>query len=315
MLFQIPQRLFKQGVDLGIAVGQCGVVTHHADAHALQGVIPQRSDILPLPGIRRARSDWVALIRPGNALQNAGGIFHTARHRAGNVIAQVQWHHAVPARQSHGAADADQCLMRRRAANGIAGVGADAGHSEVGRHSCRRAATRACGGVQQIVGIAGQAAAGADGDVGAECPLRHIGLAQNDGAFLPQPLHQMGILCRNISLERKRARRGGKAGHIDIVLDQHGNAVQQALHAVAGKAGVQGACIVQCRRIQRHNGIDAGALVQPVDAFQIPRRQLFTAQPPFAHRRVQLGDGQLHPVVLCARSRGTEHAKCQCQEH
>jgi hypothetical protein len=71
-------------------------------------------------------------------------------------------------------------------------------------------------------------------------PLREIRLAQDHRAGLAQALHHGGITRRRDTHQRGRAGAGVHAvGGGDVVLHQHGNAVQRAAQAAGGAFGVQ----------------------------------------------------------------------------
>ena len=87
------------------------------------------------------------------------GVFHGARHRPGDVGEQAQRHHARPAGQPHRRANADQRLVRRRTADRVAGVAAEADRAEARGDRRRRAAARSGGDAIErvrILRVAGQ---------------------------------------------------------------------------------------------------------------------------------------------------------------
>ena len=105
------------------------------------------------------------------------------------------------ARQPHRRADAGERLVRRRSADRVAGVAAEADRAEVRRHRRRRAAARPGGDAIErvrILRVAGQDRA--DGLVRRERPLRHVRLGEHDRAGVLDPLDLKRVPARRRSL-------------------------------------------------------------------------------------------------------------------
>ena len=77
-----------------------------------------------------------------DGLEHRDGVGDGARHRSGDVGEQAQRHDARAAGQPHRRSDADERLVRRRAADRVAGVAAEADRAEVGRDGRGGAAAR-----------------------------------------------------------------------------------------------------------------------------------------------------------------------------
>ena len=89
-----------------------------------------------------ARGHRILGIFADDHLEDGGGVFDRARHRAGDVGEIAERNHARAARQAHRRSNADERVVRRRPANRVAGVGAEADEAEVGGDGRGRAAAR-----------------------------------------------------------------------------------------------------------------------------------------------------------------------------
>ena len=155
-----PQILNRAHEDLhDLRIGAVALVgeAQHADARAFQSIAHQRRGIVLRQMRRRRCRDGIGGIAADDRLKHRDGVLDGARHRPGDVGEQVQRHHARPARQPHRRPDADQRLVRRGTANGIAGVAAEPDGAEAGGDAGRGAAARPRGDAIERVRILGVA--------------------------------------------------------------------------------------------------------------------------------------------------------------
>ena len=135
----------------------------------------------------------------------------------------------APAGQPHRRADADERLVRRRAADRVAGVAAEADRAEVRRDRRRRAAARSGGDAIERVGILRVARKNrADRLVRRERELRHVRLGQDDGAGVLDPLapgRRRG--SRRIPSSDERPVSALQADGLEVVLDDRRDAVER----------------------------------------------------------------------------------------
>lgn len=164
-------------------------------------------------------------------------------------------HDTGPRDQPDRRLDAHHPAQRRRAHDGTVGLGADRERREPGRHRRRRTRRRPAGRAVQGVRVDAQAAdgtparrRGAGPEVG---PLRQVGLAEDDRPGRAQGGDQGSVRRGRYARERQRPGGGRQAAvpargvtrvagvrGIDVVLDQHRNAVQRAPDLAAGALGV-----------------------------------------------------------------------------
>src|SRR6202035_3801598 len=104
-----------------------------------------------------------------------------------DVIMREEWNDAGPAGEADSSSDANQVVMRRRATDGVAGIGAQAGLAEAGGNGGCGSSARSSGNAGEVVRIAGDAGDGAGGEIRAESPLGHVGLGQNDRSCRSRP--------------------------------------------------------------------------------------------------------------------------------
>jgi hypothetical protein len=94
-------------------------------------------------------------------------------------------------------------------------------------------------------------------------------------------------------LQRDRACRGGQAGDVEIVLDQHGDPVQRPARAGLGALEVQQRRVGQGIRVDEPDGVEPGAaVVERGDALQIGLGQLDARELARRHPGLELGDGE-----------------------
>ena len=86
----------------------------------------------------------------------------------------------------------------------------------------------------RILRVAGQDRA--DGLVRRERPLRHVRLGEHDGAGVLDPLDLERVLVGDEAGERQRAVRALQADRLEVVLDDHRDAVQRTGQAALREA-------------------------------------------------------------------------------
>ena len=272
---QIRDGPLEQGFYLGVGVA-FAQRAQHPDAGPLQALGVEKSRVAlgrpPARAVARERVGGVGA--GGHGVEQPGGVGHGAGHGAAGVVAQVKRRNAGPAQQPERGPKSDQGVVRRRPADGVAGVGAQARGAKAGRHGCRRAAARARRHVRQVVRVAGFARNRADADHGAEGPLGHVGLGKHDGPGGFQGLHHRGVGVRRKTLERPRARGGLQAGRVVIVFHNQGRAVQRPQLARAAVLGVELPGGFQRGGVRDHDGVEPGGLVVGGDAGLVRPHQL-----------------------------------------
>ena len=201
----------------------------HADARAFQPVAAHRRGVVRVDLSAAGGGGRIVRILAGNHLQDGDGVRHRPRHRARDVRAEVQRHHAGAAHEAHRRAQADERLMGGRSANGIAGVAGERDGAEIGRGGGGRSAARAGGdaaGVVRVARVAGEDRV--DRLDRAERELRHVGLRDHHRARVAQPLHDERVLPGHHALQRQRARRRRHVDGLVVVLDDDRHAVHRA---------------------------------------------------------------------------------------
>src|SRR6476660_3771628 len=91
-------------------------------------------------------------------------------------------------------------------------------------------------------------------------PFAQVRLTQNDSTSIPKPLHNKSVLPRRGGIQKSEAP-GGRlhpAGRIDVVLDEHGNAVQRPELTFAGACAVAFLSYIQSVRIELDDGVKLG---------------------------------------------------------
>ena len=81
--------------------------------------------------------------------------------------------------------------------------------------------------------------------------LGQVGLAEQDRARGAQLGDDRRVLGRDAVLERDRARGGRHAGRVEVVLDDHRDAVQRAADVAGGALGVERGRLLQRLRVEQ----------------------------------------------------------------
>ena len=265
---------FNDGIGLVMARE---VGARHAQAHALQGVGAQTFVV----GLRRRRllRDRVIGIGAHQGRIQQRSVGDGARHRACGVLAVCDGNDTR-------AADAPECrLQPHQAVDGggrddaAVGLGAHAQSAQAGGDGRAGARTAAAGAAVQRVGVACQAAAGTPAagaaraaDVG---PLAEVGLAQHHRTAFAQALHQVGVTHGAHAFQRQRSGAGAHlVGSGDVVLQQHGQAVQRATQLAIAALGITFARNGQRIGVHLDDAVQPGAAaVQRFDACGVALHQ------------------------------------------
>ena len=185
--------------------------------------------------------------------------------------------------------------MRRWAANRVAGVGAEPDQSEVRGDRRRGAAARTGGDAIQrvwVLRVAGQNRA--DGLVGREGELRHVGLGQHDRARRLDPRDQERVAVRDEPLERQRSIGTLQADGLEVVLDDRRHAVERTDGSAAANRRSSSSASASACGLTSDDGVDRrSALVVGRDPRQVLLDQAVAGQAPRAQRRVDLRDRRL----------------------
>ena len=268
---------------------------HHADALATQAVGVEVAGVVG--GVRvRIRAGRVARITAGHRRQQDGGIGHVARHGAGRILVVADGHDAAATDQAECRLDSDDPVHCRRTDDRAVRLRADGHRAEAGRNRYCRARARAARIAVEHVGVVGLSAAAAPAAAGMAgavvCPFAEVGLAQDQRAGLAQARHHAGIArCRRAG-QRQRAGRGQHAvTGVDVVLQQHGDAIQQPRGRLLGAFRVQYVRQGQGLGVGLDDGMQRGAMpIQPVDAPEQLLGQLMAGEYARMQARLQLTD-------------------------
>ena len=215
--------------------------------------------------------------------------------RPGSVLSGRYRQHPATADQPHRGLDPDHRVGHRRAEDrpGRLGTHGDRRQRRRGRHRRSRAGSaRGLAGVVRVEHLAAQAAVprrhAGGGEVG---ELGQVRLAQDDRAGRPQPGDQERVPARKRVPQGERARGGRQSGDIDVVFDQHRDAVQRAAHAVVPAFGVEPARLFQGVRGEHPYRVEAWPVrVQQPDPLEVLRHQLPRRDQVAGHGLLQLSD-------------------------
>ena len=179
------------------------------------------------------------------------------------------------------------------------GLGADGHRPEVGRDGRGGAGARAAGVPVEHEGVPALPAPGAPAarrmgraDVG---PLAHVGLREQDRAGRAEPFGEVGVPRRNGAFERQRAGRGGHpVGGVDVVLEQHRDAVERPARSLGGPLLVERLGQRERLRVGLDDRLERDVLpVHGRDPLEIQLDHALRGVAARRHARLQLGDGDL----------------------
>ena len=297
---QLLKRRFEAFVHAGMEASH---ETQHADAFALQRIGVERGNIIDAPciGLRRRR---IVRIAAGDDAQHRGDISHAAAHRPRRVLTMADRHDVRTRDEAHCGLDPNQTIDGRWANDRAIRLGADGDRRKAGGRRRAGAGRGAAGVAVERIGIARQAAdrAPATGRcAGANVgPLGEIGLAEDDRAGFAQPRHQRRIAVRHVLRQRQRTGGRGVLDVLDVVLEQHRNAVQRPAHIAGAALLIERARLFERLRVQRKHAVDGVAsIVDLGDAVEIRLHQLLAGHRTGGQIRLQLGDGFFFDVIAC----------------
>jgi hypothetical protein len=212
--------------DRGLVVG-VGVVDD-ADALAAERVELQRRGVVGDRGGRRVGRRVLGVLAR-DRLQLGGRVGDGLGHRAGGVLRRADREDAGARDQADRGPQADVALRGGRADDRAGGLGADRDRGQAGRRG--RAAAGGRPGrrrvdVVRVQHLAAERRVAARHAAGHEVrELGQVRLAEDHRAGGAQARDDRGVLGRDRALERDGARRRGQAGDVEVVLDQHRDAV------------------------------------------------------------------------------------------
>ena len=161
-----------------------------------------------------------------------------------------------------------------------------------------------CGPARTGCGLAAERGPAAGRVGGPEVgPLGQVGLADDHRPGRAQPGDQEGV-ARFGAEQGGRTRRGRHARHLDVVLDQHGNALERPPRAARGARRVAGRGLGGRGRVHRDDRVQGR--VQPLDALQVEAGQRGGTERARGHRGLQAGQRGLARADLGARDHVTE---------
>ncbi len=238
-------------------LGIGGELPRHPDPEAAQ-VLARRHRHAALDAGRGR----VAGIAPDHRAEQQGRVGHVTGERPALVERRGEGDHPRAGDRSVGGLEPDDAAERRRLADRAAGVGADRTRSQASRHGGGRSAGGPARDAIEVPGVADVAVGGVLVRR-AHRELVHVGLAEDPGAAVEQPLDRGRRVGRDVALEDPRA--GGRREAVDAedVLDRDRHAGERA------GAGRRGRVIgVGAPQIGAEVVVGAGVGVEPLRSRQ-----------------------------------------------
>jgi hypothetical protein len=268
-------------------------VREQADARAAQRAGVQGVDIARGRLADAQRRDRIARVVARHHLQQACGVAHRAGDGADLVLREAVGHDAGAADQAARGPHAYQAAGRGRRADRLPGVAAGAEHGEAGREGRAGTAAGAAGAAREVVGVAHLAAQAADRHAAAR-ELLQVGLGQQQRTGRAQALHHEGVAARLRVAHRDVAAGGGQVVRVEVVLQDHRDAVQRPDRPAGGVRVVEMLGLLQRLRVHGQHGAQRRALaVVGRDAVEATLHQRARRQPPFAIGGMEGLDGGL----------------------
>ena len=240
------------------------------------------------------RGDRIVGVVAGDGVEQEGGVPHRPGHGAERIAGRVGRHHPETADQRQGGAQADQRVNRGRAADGAAGVLADAHHAEVGgdaRAGAARGAARIAG---RIVGVADDPERRSD-ITGRE--LAHVRLGEDEGARRAHPDDDGCVATGHEPVEQRGAVGGRQVARLHLVLQQHRDAVQRANRSRLRVGCVELVGPFQRAGVDHLDGVQVRAgLVVGFDPVDVSLDQRATGQLARRERGMHVRDGRLEQL-------------------
>ena len=279
-LHEDARRLLDRRVHLGVGARQRGLGQLADEADAEPADLPGEGGAIV--GHGAATRQRILRIVSGEDAEHDRAVLDGARERPRHVHGPAHREAPVTRDQSPRRAHAHRAAIRGGDADRAAGVLAEGERGERGGGGHAGSARGAAGlaiGVPRVPRLAEREAHGA-----AEGELRHVELADQDGARRPEPRHHGGVLGGHVRLEDARARGRPEAGGVELVLHGHRQAVERAALA-APRERALGLARRGARLVGAHRDEGAEPRVQPLDAREIhvdevDRRHLLDAHEP-----------------------------------
>ena len=296
---ELPGRLTDGRDDLCIDVVEV-VARGDSDPEPANAAI----DASQVVGHRSPARRGVGRVPAGDDAQHERGIAHRTRHRSEMIVRPRERHRAGPAHATVRRLEADDAAAGGRQADRAAGVAAEGAQGESGCDRRAGAARRPSRAVAVPPGILDVTVM----SVVAERPqrqLRHVGLAQRDGARGHESRHRRARPLADEVVARACPARGRQSRRRAQVLPGHRHAVERPARPARGKlavtllGGTTGAV-----RVDRDERAQDG--IEPVDASKTFVGDLDGGDPPCPQRGDERFDRPVthHPALLPrARSR------------
>ena len=297
-------------------------VARNPDARAGQSGRLEILDVVR-PHLAGARPrGGIARIDAGEGGQDRGRVGHGASKGSHRVLRRRDGNDARAAREPDGRLDPDHAVDARRADDRSVRLGSDRHRHEVRGDRDRRAGAGAAGRPVQHVRIPGLAAPGAPPARGRRRfevrPLAHRRFAEDHGTGLPEPLRDGGVDTRPGANQRERP--GGRLHLVrrgDVVLEEHGDSVEQAPGPAAAPLGVERpgdgerVRIDLLDRAQHRTGP-----VELLDSPQIDLHQRLGVELSGRHRHLKVDDGgfldlEIHPGFADGGARAEQRRRAQ----
>ena len=249
-------------------------------------------------------------------VEQQGHVAHGAAHRAFHAHLRLEHFEARPARhQPLRGPEAVDVVVGGGVAQGAAEIAAVGQRHHVERQRHRRAAAGAAGRPGGIEGVECRPEDRVIG-VGAKAEFGDVGLADDDGAGLADPLHEELVLVRHETGECRRAEGRAQPPGQGKVLDGNGQAGQRAGGIWRTRIGGVGVTQYVGAVAQRNDGVDQW--VRRLDAVEEGRNDLPRRQPPvpdgvgqFRRRKAAYLAGRRQRVPGRGAGRGHRGVSCR----
>ena len=221
---------------------------------------------------------------------------------AAGIERERERHDPVPAQQAERRLQTHDSVRRRGPADRTAGVRPESQERVAGRDRRAGAARGAGGSAGGIVGVPRDAAEGAHRPPGSE--LAQVHLRQHDRSGAAEPLHEEGVVRRQPVPEQEGAGGGPDIRRVEVVLQDHGDAVERGAPAGSFPLGVELAGSPPGLRVQRDHGVDRRPLiVVGGDPRETELDQPLGIERPGVHGVVDLGDRRRGQIELALTER------------
>ena len=290
------QRLFHYFIDRRSGIKQ---FAYHTDARPLEARCIAEAGVVTRHVSRAASGRDVARVRTRHDRQECRRVAHRAAHRPRRVLRAGDGDDARARNQANRRLYAHQSVGAGRTDDGSVRLRSNPNRRQVGRNRCPCARRGTAGIAVEGVGVARLSAPPAPSAAGARGspvgPFGQVDFSQHNRAGRAQTPNDLGIGCCQRFCQRQRARRGvHPVGSVDVVLDEHGNAVHRSAHRSSLPLPIERLGNRQCVGVDLEHGVERRTrTVHRVNALEIHLRDRSCRPAPTRHTRLQLGHRDL----------------------